>query len=282
MYKEKGEVMSSFVIKIIAIICMTLDHYNDIIIGRFTFLQVLGRITFPLFCFQLVLGYSKTRSIPKYLLRLLIAALISQWPYMLFMDELNLPYSSNVVFTFLIGLLAICVYDIKCTFNGGRLSVSLRNKTIKTIDGISKTEYNISNIILNLEKLALISMLVLISNILKTDYKIWGVLLMLFIHVCYPFNEEINIGGYAKKIGKPANIALFLTGMFIFSFTKYIQNWSTHSVYNIFQLVTVTFLTSFIMLFYNGKKGPNMKYLFYIYYPAQFVLLVMLHRILQT
>ena len=41
--------MSSFVIKLIAIICMLCDHSSDALIGHFTFLNVIGRIAFPLF-----------------------------------------------------------------------------------------------------------------------------------------------------------------------------------------------------------------------------------------
>ena len=108
---------------------MTLDHYNDVIIGHFTFLQVIGRITFPLFCFQLVIGFHKTKSIPKYLVRLAIFALISQWPYSLFLTTSGMQGGgANVIFTFLIGLIAICIYELKLKYENGQVSISLKNK----------------------------------------------------------------------------------------------------------------------------------------------------------
>lgn len=69
--------MSSFVIKLIAIITMLCDHSGDAILGRFSFLNVIGRIAFPLFCFQIVIGYKHTKNVNKYFLRLFIWYYIS-------------------------------------------------------------------------------------------------------------------------------------------------------------------------------------------------------------
>ena len=59
--------MSSFVIKLIAIITMLCDHSGDAIIGHFSILNIIGRIAFPLFCFQIVVGYKHTKNVKKYL-----------------------------------------------------------------------------------------------------------------------------------------------------------------------------------------------------------------------
>ena len=84
--------MTSFALKIIAIVSMTLDHFAKII-GQGGLLQlysdpvsamnsldalrmtsfilhlmeVLGRMAFPLFAFMLAEGCAKTRSMPRYL-----------------------------------------------------------------------------------------------------------------------------------------------------------------------------------------------------------------------
>ena len=76
--------MSSFVIKLIAIISMICDHTSDALIGHLSFWNIIGRVAFPLFCFQLVIGYKHTRNIEKYLLRLFLFGLISQVPFSLF------------------------------------------------------------------------------------------------------------------------------------------------------------------------------------------------------
>ena len=69
--------MSSFIIKIIAIISMLFDHTNDVFIGHLSVLNLIGRIAFPLFSFQLVVGYTYTHNIKKYISRMFIFALIS-------------------------------------------------------------------------------------------------------------------------------------------------------------------------------------------------------------
>ena len=104
--------MSSFVIKIIAIITMFCDHFSDAILGKLSFLNIIGRIAFPLFCFQIVIGYKHTKNVNKYLLRLFIFSLISQIPFSLFtyvyLGQIDL---LNVFFTLSLGLLAIYILD---------------------------------------------------------------------------------------------------------------------------------------------------------------------------
>lgn len=105
--------MSSFVIKLIAIITMLCDHSGDAILGRFSFLNVIGRIAFPLFCFQIVIGYKHTKNVNKYFLRLFLFGIISQIPFSLFTYlYLGRFDMLNVFFTLAIGLLAIYVLDV--------------------------------------------------------------------------------------------------------------------------------------------------------------------------
>lgn len=68
---------SSFTLKIIAIIFMLCDHFGDAILKPFSFFNVLGRIAFPIFAFQLTEGYIHTKNLKKYFKRLIIFAIIS-------------------------------------------------------------------------------------------------------------------------------------------------------------------------------------------------------------
>lgn len=114
--------MSSFIIKIIAIISMTIDHVNDIFYKQ-TALNVIGRIAFPLFCFQIVVGYSKTRNLLKYILRLVVFAIITQVPYYFFMKEIGAGFSLNVLCTLVLGLIAIYFYDMKFEKSSDNVSI---------------------------------------------------------------------------------------------------------------------------------------------------------------
>ena len=103
--------MSSFILKIVAIISMLLDHSSYAILGRFSFLNYIGRIAFPIFAFGISEGYSHTRDLKKYFLRLAIFALVSQLPYYLFFSNFTNQFTLNIFFTLILGLLAITIYD---------------------------------------------------------------------------------------------------------------------------------------------------------------------------
>lgn len=110
--------MNSFVLKIIACACMFCDHFGDAFFGETTFLNFIGRISFPIFCFQIVQGYVHTHDVKKYILRLFLFALISQIPFMFFYHVVFNSFAINVIFTLLFGLLAILIYDKSNKFVG--------------------------------------------------------------------------------------------------------------------------------------------------------------------
>lgn len=103
--------MSSFVLKIIAIISMLFDHVGYTIFNKFSFMNYIGRFAFPIFAFQLTEGYSHTKDLKKYFFRLFLFAIISQIPYMLFISSHTNGFSFNILFTLILGLLTITVYE---------------------------------------------------------------------------------------------------------------------------------------------------------------------------
>lgn len=104
--------MSSFVIKIIACVTMILDHikYSGTIFENF-FTEYLGRLSFPLFAFLIVEGYTHTSNLKKYYKRLFIFGLISQVPFMFFRTLVGEWKMLNIMFTLLFGLICINTYD---------------------------------------------------------------------------------------------------------------------------------------------------------------------------
>jgi hypothetical protein len=95
-----------FTLKIIAIITMFLDHYYRIIGGP-EWLSVLGRLAFPIFAFSISEGYSHTKNVNKYLMRLLNFAIIIQLPNFLGFQE----YPLNIFFTLALGLFCLEILD---------------------------------------------------------------------------------------------------------------------------------------------------------------------------
>lgn len=89
-------------IKLIAIATMLIDH-----IGGYLFpleiLRIIGRISFPIFAYQIGVGYEMTSSKKNYIKRLAIFGVISQIPYYLLTESFIL----NILFTFILGIFAI-------------------------------------------------------------------------------------------------------------------------------------------------------------------------------
>ena len=104
--------MSAFVLKLIAIFTMFIDHIGYIFSdGKLSYFNYIGRISFPIFAFQISEGYVHTKNLKKYFLRLFLFALISQIPFMLFDKIITDKFYLNIFFTLFLGLTAIFVYD---------------------------------------------------------------------------------------------------------------------------------------------------------------------------
>jgi hypothetical protein len=85
-------------LKIIAIVTMVSDHIGKILYPDLLLLQIIGRLSFPLFAYLVVLGVESTKKPRKYMVTLLVFALISQVPYYLAFgiqpfDRLNILFS---------------------------------------------------------------------------------------------------------------------------------------------------------------------------------------------
>ncbi len=266
--------MSSFVIKLIAIITMFCDHSGDAILGKFSFLNVIGRIAFPLFCFQIVIGYKHTKNVNKYLLRLFLFGIISQIPFSLFtysyLGRIDL---LNVYFTLALGLLAIYILDV------------------------FPKKYKVLAIILDI-------VLMVIAEFAQTDYGWFGILLIICIYLFYndkslskiqnnafnsnttnSYNENLQNSNY--NIGKSENSITYFNNNILFVivfFTLVVIKFSSYlaiGYYNLALLQIIgTFFPIIFMLLYNGKKGPSLKYLFYAFYPVHLLILVAIHYLI--
>lgn len=92
-------------LKLIAVICMIVDHVGAVFFPRVQEMRLIGRIAFPLFAWCLCVGACYTRSIWKYALRLLIVGALCQPVYYWAMRHEW--YVLNIFFELLLALLAI-------------------------------------------------------------------------------------------------------------------------------------------------------------------------------
>ncbi len=219
--------LTSTGLKWIAIITMVIDHigavlypvnlYPDMVI-----LRIIGRIAFPIFAFLIVEGYRYTRDVQKYGIRLLIFALLSEVPFDLaFKKTLVSMDHQNVFFTLALGLLALYIYDYLKERNG-------------VLAG------------------GAIFLIAASAEILKTDYGMLGVLLIVLM---YAFYDKRFIAVWILVI----NVFFVMIGA---------------SQIQLFAIVSIIFIWN-----YNGKPGRRMRYLFYIIYPAHILTLYFIWRL---
>ena len=102
--------MSSFVLKLIGIISMLCDHIGFAFFNH-SFLRIIGRIAFPIFAFQAVIGYEHTKDVKKHLIKMMIFAFISQIPFSLLYITLKQRFTLNVMFTIILGLFSIILFN---------------------------------------------------------------------------------------------------------------------------------------------------------------------------
>ena len=140
-----GEIMSSLVLKITALITMIIDHYGAIFQSDIITYRIIGRLAFPIYCFLLVEGYTHTSNIKKYASRLTAFAFISEVPFDLaFFGEIGFKHQ-NIFFTLFIGLAAIYFIDNKeGKYNNNRALIIFAASILATL---LKTDYQFIGII---------------------------------------------------------------------------------------------------------------------------------------
>lgn len=98
--------LSREMLKIIAYATMVLDHIGAVFLP-WDGLRIIGRISFPIFCFLLAEGAEHTRNPGRYALRLLLIAALAELPYDILFHGGVSWQNQSVMLTLLIGLLTL-------------------------------------------------------------------------------------------------------------------------------------------------------------------------------
>lgn len=203
--------MSLFILKIIGIISMFIDHY-DYIIGLPKSVEVLGRIAFPIFAFAISEGYKHTRNLKNYILRIGIFAVLLQIPSWIF----SYNYPLNIFFTLFTGLCLISV---------------LKNK-------------NVNDVV----KIIFMIMIFFITRKINLDYGLYGFFTILIFTFYRENKVKMIINFVILNI-----INVVRPNIFDLDFTQ---------IYSLLALIPI--------ILYNGERGKNWKYFFYLFYPLHF------------
>ncbi len=90
----------------LAAILMLVDHIGAIFFPGQIVLRLIGRLSFPLFAYGIAQGVAHTSNFPKYLFRILLAAVLSQPIYRLAFENTNL----NPLFTLALGAVIVWLW----------------------------------------------------------------------------------------------------------------------------------------------------------------------------
>lgn len=263
--------MDTFKLKVFAITAMLLDHIGAIFITDYhlnLILRTIGRLAFPIFVFLMIEGFYHTSNIKKYLTRMGIFAIVSEIPFDLafysyhtganavsdiqimfrstkdFMSVINkFSLAQNVFFTLFLGLLLITLMEY--------------------VDSQFKKNDLLNFILRNSLEAALVLIFCAAAYFMRTDYDMAGILM---ITVFYLFR------------GNKAVLALstlIIMGARYCNFEYFYYTLNPRAILSLFAALAIIPIA-----FYNGKKGKDIKYFFYIFYPAHLFCLFLIELIL--
>ena len=110
--REKGLTKSQ--LQYLAIFAMVIDHtawgFVEFMTPLGITMHLFGRLTLPIMCFFIAEGYAHTHDLKKYILRMIVFAVVSILPFYLFFHE-EYGYRQNIIFDELLALLALCVIN---------------------------------------------------------------------------------------------------------------------------------------------------------------------------
>ena len=287
--------MSVFVLKLIAVISMFIDHASYVmrLAGHLPLRQIyiygraLGRPAFVIYCFLLVNGFEKTKDRKKYLSRLILFAVVSQIPFTLAFTAGNYQGPGETLFSFdslraFLLLLPLFVYFLTvcgrrfdlslCTLAAAFLFASVR----LSIRGLCLFEQDDLNVFYTLA----VSMAIMMSlDLLRSEERNWlhGFLILAALAVELYFvqqNADYGLLGVA-----------LITGLYLCRSRKWLQiavaaawclleyRWcfTAQSIYLLY--VAGALFALLPMALYNGRLGPKMRTFFYVFYPAHLALL---------
>lgn len=266
--------MSTFTIKMIAIIAMLIDHVGAIFIspithpGLYSLFRIIGRLAFPIFVFLVVEGFFHTKDVKNYMKRLGLFALISEIPFDLAFYHLY--FKANVfidIQNVFIDYKEDKLWALVSRFNEHQnvFFTLFLGLSLIYLMSLVEHKYQKQLVISNLLDAALTIGALVLAWLIRTDYNIAGILIFVSFYLfrgsktmmsfCLVFISETIL----NKNGTDSIRYFLMTGNFIYII----------SLFTPFAMVPVAF--------YNGKKGKSVKYLFYFFYPVHLLLLMLIY-----
>ena len=275
--------LNNFVLKIIALITMTIDHVgmflnnpyyfspNDVLFQIGFVFRIIGRIACPLYCFMLVEGALHTKNWKKYALRLgvmLLAILIVQ----IVMDYgFNSPINAgNIFIDLFLGLLMIVSFENK-------------KKTIKLLGFLPILYAIVSFVCYGIEYSSAGKITIFwFPYFIRCQYYFFSIFFIAAVYGCYKLLPRIYTWyGFNSELYKDEEKYHFFQNLLaagcliIFTAFGYLFKYSSMNLWN-YNVQSYMILALLPILFYNGKRGYNAKwfqYFNYLYYPVHMIII---------
>lgn len=278
-------------LKILAVIFMTLDHIGAYFMDYlspdlYLVLRMVGRLAFPIFAYNVALGYRRTRNFFRYGLRLLgwgmVAEVIMRWARM----QMNRQSDPNVLFTLALGVVFITAYEL---FTKGNYDRLVRLEPIQDTPGELKLPHQYRfNLGFEMQPhLAMILGLLFMSLSLwagwhfETDYGEYGIIMIFLFHQALKKPQEEQF--------KTALLYQSFFHLMLLSLAYYLHYFRLlpEGFFYINALQGLSVLAVFIIFKLpehfsepDRRPGPVQKYFFYLYYPLHLVVIALIYKYL--
>lgn len=229
------------ILKLLACIFMFIDHLGLFFYPNNEVLRIIGRLAMPIFAFFIAEGAYYTKNKIAYLANILILGLIISAVTHFVTHIINI----DILVTFGLSLILIFIFDLI------KDSIYLKNK--KKI------------IIYSSIFILFFSLILVLFNYFYFEYKLFAILIPFGLSLC---NFKYKIINDDKK-----NLIKFLMFIATYSLCMVISNF----IYKInipLNIQAFGYFGGLFILIYNNKRGRlNLKYLFYIFYPAHVLIM---------
>ncbi|WP_010167284.1 TraX family protein [Candidatus Epulonipiscium viviparus] len=234
-------------LKIFAIITMFIDHFAIAFLDPFStsylVLRAIGRVSMPIFAYMLASGYIHTKNYNKYLIRMLTMAIIAQIPFTMLISGISF------IQLFTTDLWVYLFYTLNIGFT---FCVALIFLKIMDFTRVQKSS------LLHQFAQALLGMIILYYAH-SCDYGAYG------ICVVFIFYVWILIFNQSKKSLLICGAIIGVLSIVFYGFPGANQWLSALAI---------------IPIYYLPHTKSNYKWVFYVFYPAHLILLVVISAML--
>ena len=253
---KKLQIFSGATLKLIACALMFIDHFGFIFLPTDTTIynvsRGIGRLAFPLFAFFIAEGCKYTKNKFRHFAMIFSAGVICEVVIVLFTKQ----FIGNIFLTFSISIALIYLLEF--------IKKNIFDK--KIFDAVLAFIAFISAVVaLNFAfGITMQSKLLMFPQKFTLDYGIYGILAPVAISL-FDFSRIENAPEILKKIDcLPVKLLAFSLALLPLALSQ---------TPDFIGVQFLQYLALPLLLLYNGKKGVNIKYFFYLFYPLHMAIL---------